>query len=78
MVDPERRLGDVARGGPQPIREHPFFKDIEWNTLWTMDAPPLEALVLAHARAVPLVLVQVGALQRLVLARRARGQASWT
>ncbi|KAF8315913.1 kinase-like protein [Clavulina sp. PMI_390] len=43
VVDPEKRLGDVARGGPQPIREHPFFKDVEWTALWTLDAPPLEA-----------------------------------
>lgn len=44
VVDPSERLGDIARGGPKEIREHPFFEDVRWDELWTnVDAPPLEA-----------------------------------
>ena len=32
MLDPEKRLG---AGGPEEVKNHPFFKDIDWDKLLT-------------------------------------------
>ncbi|RPD63800.1 kinase-like protein [Lentinus tigrinus ALCF2SS1-6] len=44
--DPDQRLGAGPPGSPydmQALRSHPFFASINWRTLWTAPAPPLEA-----------------------------------
>ncbi|EIW62607.1 kinase-like protein [Trametes versicolor FP-101664 SS1] len=44
--DPDQRLGAGAPGSAfdiQALRDHPFFASINWRTLWTVDAPLLEA-----------------------------------
>ncbi|KAI0697260.1 kinase-like domain-containing protein [Cytidiella melzeri] len=44
--DPTRRLGAGAPGSTndmQALRAHSFFSTIDWKTLWTSPAPPLEA-----------------------------------
>lgn len=43
IVDPSQRLGDAARGGPEPIRTHKFFESVSWSHIWNLDPPPLEA-----------------------------------
>ncbi|KAI0365672.1 kinase-like protein [Pilatotrama ljubarskyi] len=43
--DPDQRLGAGPPGSPwdmQALRSHPFFSSINWRTLWTDPAPPLE------------------------------------
>ncbi|KAI0769612.1 kinase-like protein [Trametes elegans] len=44
--DPNQRLGAGPPGSPydmHALRSHPFFASINWRTLWTDPAPPLEA-----------------------------------
>ncbi|TFK92034.1 kinase-like protein [Polyporus arcularius HHB13444] len=44
--DPDQRLGAGPPGSPydmQALRSHPFFASINWRTLWTAPAPPIEA-----------------------------------
>jgi len=44
--DPTQRLGAGPPGSAfsmQSLRSHPFFASINWKTLWTDPAPPLEA-----------------------------------
>ena len=44
--DPLQRLGAGAPGteiSMQALRDHPFFSTIDWKTLWTTPAPPLES-----------------------------------
>lgn len=44
--DPGQRLGAGAPGSEndmKALRSHPFFASIDWKTLWTAPAPPLEA-----------------------------------
>lgn len=43
VIEPSQRLGDIACGGPLPIKEHPFFSSVDWTQLWTLDPPRLEA-----------------------------------
>ncbi|CDO69253.1 hypothetical protein BN946_scf185042.g155 [Trametes cinnabarina] len=43
--DPDQRLGAGPPGSPwdmDALRNHPFFSGINWRTLWTDPAPPLE------------------------------------
>ncbi|KAI8992856.1 kinase-like protein [Trametes punicea] len=43
--DPDQRLGAGPPGSPwdmDALRRHPFFSAINWRTLWTDPAPPLE------------------------------------
>ncbi|KAH9895025.1 kinase-like protein [Cubamyces lactineus] len=43
--DPDQRLGAGPPGSPwdmDALRNHPFFASINWRTLWTDPAPPLE------------------------------------
>ncbi|OSD03907.1 kinase-like protein [Trametes coccinea BRFM310] len=43
--DPDQRLGAGPPGSPwdmDALRNHPFFSSINWRTLWTDPAPPLE------------------------------------
>ncbi|KAF7792360.1 hypothetical protein EIP86_003396 [Pleurotus ostreatoroseus] len=44
--DPSQRLGAGLSGSEndmQALRSHPFFSSVNWSTLWTDPAPPLEA-----------------------------------
>ncbi|KAI0745389.1 kinase-like protein [Earliella scabrosa] len=44
--DPDQRLGAGPPGSPfdmEALRSHPFFAPINWRTLWTDPAPPMEA-----------------------------------
>lgn len=43
IVDPNQRLGDAARGGPDLVRAHKFFESVDWPNIWTLDPPVLEA-----------------------------------
>ena len=40
-MDPTQRLGskDVKLA---PIREHPFFESVDWETLWSITPPVME------------------------------------
>ncbi|KAF9071045.1 kinase-like domain-containing protein [Rhodocollybia butyracea] len=47
--DPKQRLGAGEPMSPldmRSLRSHPFFDSIDWTTLWTDPAPPLEAGIL--------------------------------
>lgn len=44
--DPQQRLGAVTEGSDNDMKalySHPFFTSINWKTLWTDPAPPLES-----------------------------------
>ena len=43
VIDASQRLGDVARGGPDALKAHSFFEGIEWDKIWTLDPPKMEA-----------------------------------
>lgn len=43
IIHPTQRLGDAARGGPEPIRAHKFFESVDWSHIWALNPPPLEA-----------------------------------
>ena len=46
MIDPNERLGAGEPGTPNDmdaLRRHPFFESIDWETLWSDPAPPMEA-----------------------------------
>eukprot|EP00045_Choanoeca_perplexa_P015796 m.204067 g.204067 ORF g.204067 m.204067 type:complete len:551 (+) comp17083_c0_seq2:5218-6870(+) len=43
--DPDARLGSQARGGFAPLKEHPFFTGIDWQTLPQQTPPKLEAFL---------------------------------
>ena len=46
MIEPSQRLGAGQTGSPNDmdaLRKHPFFAEINWSTLWTDDAPLMEA-----------------------------------
>ncbi|EJD03171.1 kinase-like protein [Fomitiporia mediterranea MF3/22] len=46
VIDPTQRLGAGEPGTPYDIdalRRHPFFKDVNWDTLWSGPAPAMEA-----------------------------------
>ncbi|KAL1405182.1 serine/threonine protein kinase [Vanrija albida] len=34
-------LSPTGRPTPQLIKAHPFFEDVDWNTIWTIPAPPI-------------------------------------
>ncbi|KAF8837303.1 kinase-like protein, partial [Paxillus ammoniavirescens] len=41
--DPLQRIGATrSPSSPSPLRSHPFFASINWETLWTDPVPPLE------------------------------------
>ncbi|KIK98559.1 hypothetical protein PAXRUDRAFT_823726 [Paxillus rubicundulus Ve08.2h10] len=41
--DPLQRIGATrSPSSPSPLRNHPFLASINWETLWTDPAPPLE------------------------------------
>ncbi|KAL5507123.1 PKH1 [Sanghuangporus vaninii] len=45
VIDPTQRLGAGESGTPydiEALRCHPFFKDVNWETLWSDPAPPME------------------------------------
>lgn len=41
MLEPSERLGCEEMGGYAVLKQHPFFKDINWETLADQDAPEL-------------------------------------
>ncbi|KAI5123864.1 hypothetical protein M0805_005681 [Coniferiporia weirii] len=46
VIDPTQRLGAGEPGTPNDmdtLRRHPFFEGIDWSTLWSGPAPPMEA-----------------------------------
>lgn len=46
MLEPTERLGAGEPGTPydmEALRKHPFFDSINWDTLWSDPAPPMEA-----------------------------------
>ncbi|KAG0163714.1 3-phosphoinositide dependent protein kinase-1 [Apophysomyces sp. BC1034] len=42
VLDPAQRLGSDRSGGIEAIKNHPFFQDIDWDTLFESQAPPLK------------------------------------
>ncbi|KAI0823338.1 kinase-like protein [Trametes gibbosa] len=58
--DPDQRLGAGPSGSPwdmQSLRGHPFFSPINWPTIWTDSAPPLEAGLVKKETPPPTALV---------------------
>eukprot|EP00730_Choanoeca_flexa_P016555 TRINITY_DN7850_c0_g1_i1.p1 TRINITY_DN7850_c0_g1~~TRINITY_DN7850_c0_g1_i1.p1 ORF type:complete len:529 (+),score=85.81 TRINITY_DN7850_c0_g1_i1:72-1658(+) len=43
--DPDQRLGSDAQGGFGPLKQHPFFKGVDWQTLSDQTPPKLEAFL---------------------------------
>ena len=41
MVDPTKRLGCEEMGGYGPLKAHPFFAGIDWETLDKSEPPEL-------------------------------------
>lgn len=42
MSNPDERLGSEKTGGIEAIKNHPFFKGVQWDTIFTSNAPPLK------------------------------------
>ncbi|KAI7901210.1 kinase-like domain-containing protein [Cokeromyces recurvatus] len=55
VSDPERRLGSLATGGIQAIKEHAFFEGIDWENLFTSQAPPLRDYLEKEVKANPII-----------------------
>jgi 3-phosphoinositide dependent protein kinase-1 len=56
LKDPAERLGAGQPGSAnsmEALRSHPFFKEVNWKTLWTDPAPPLEAGLVKKALPSP-------------------------
>lgn len=41
VLDPQVRLGSEETGGVERLKAHPFFKGIQWDQLFTSEAPKL-------------------------------------
>ncbi|KAI9475657.1 MAG: 3-phosphoinositide-dependent protein kinase 1-like protein [Benjaminiella poitrasii] len=41
VSDPEKRLGSMATGGIEAIKGHPFFEGVDWQNIFSSQAPPL-------------------------------------
>ncbi|KAK4515895.1 uncharacterized protein ATC70_010853 [Mucor velutinosus] len=77
-LDPEQRLG---RNGPEEVREHPFFKDLDWDTLLS-ESPSFvpqpmneEDTDYFDARGATMMMEQQDNVQNLVLEEIKRAQA---
>ncbi|KAG1053906.1 hypothetical protein G6F42_028894 [Rhizopus arrhizus] len=77
-LDPEQRLG---RNGPEEVRQHPFFKDLDWDKLLS-DSPSFvpqpmneEDTDYFDARGATMMMEQQDNLQNLVLEEIKRAQA---
>lgn len=77
-LDPEQRLG---RNGPEEVRQHPFFKDLDWDKLFT-ESPSFvpqpmneEDTDYFDARGATMMMEQQDNLQNLVLEEIKRAQA---
>lgn len=77
-LDPEQRLG---RNGPDEVRQHPFFKDLDWEKL-LIDSPSFvpqpmneEDTDYFDARGATMMMEQQDNLQNLVLEEIKRAQA---
>ncbi|KAL9539199.1 hypothetical protein PS6_011305 [Mucor atramentarius] len=53
--EPEKRFGSAATGGIGAIKEHPFFEGIDWENIFTSNAPPLREKLEKEVRAHPVV-----------------------
>lgn len=53
--EPEKRFGSAATGGIEAIKEHPFFEGIDWENIFTSNAPPLREKLEKEVRAHPVV-----------------------
>ncbi|EIN11732.1 kinase-like protein [Punctularia strigosozonata HHB-11173 SS5] len=56
LKDPAARLGagpPESENSMEALRSHPFFKEVNWKTLWTDPAPPLEAGLVKKALPSP-------------------------
>ncbi|CAO3646741.1 unnamed protein product [Mucor hiemalis] len=42
LSNPDERLGSEKTGGIEAIKNHPFFKGVDWDTIFTSNAPPLK------------------------------------
>ncbi|KAI8647057.1 kinase-like domain-containing protein [Parasitella parasitica] len=51
--EPEKRLGSVATGGIDAIKDHPFFEGIDWDNIFASTAPPLRERLEKEAKAHP-------------------------
>lgn len=77
-LDPDQRLG---RNGPEEVRQHPFFKDLDWEKLLS-DSPSFvpqpmneEDTDYFDARGATMMMEQQDNLQNLVLEEIKRAQA---
>ncbi|KAL1914842.1 uncharacterized protein VTP21DRAFT_7934 [Calcarisporiella thermophila] len=41
ILDPSQRLGSMEMGGPEKLKEHPFFSGVHWATLFLDPVPEL-------------------------------------
>ncbi|KAI1708489.1 protein kinase domain-containing protein [Ditylenchus destructor] len=39
LLEPEKRLGSVERGGALPVKQHKFFADVDWSNLPKQPSP---------------------------------------
>ncbi|KAG2206426.1 hypothetical protein INT46_002904 [Mucor plumbeus] len=53
--EPEKRFGSAATGGIDAIKEHPFFEDIDWDNIFTSNAPPLRERLEKEAKTHPII-----------------------
>lgn len=53
--EPEKRFGSAATGGIGAIKEHPFFEGIDWDNVFTSNAPPLRERLEKEAKAHPII-----------------------
>jgi serine/threonine protein kinase len=53
--EPEKRFGSAATGGIDAIKEHPFFEGIDWDNIFTSNAPPLRERLEKEAKVNPII-----------------------
>lgn len=58
VSDPNERFGSKSKGGIQAIKDHPFFEGIDWENIFTSNAPPLKERLEEEAKRNPVVTPQ--------------------
>jgi 3-phosphoinositide dependent protein kinase-1 len=55
VSDPENRLGSTTTGGIQTIKDHAFFEGVDWENIFSSNAPPLRERLEKEAKSHPVI-----------------------